>query len=124
LAALDVAHAEAAVLAYDDLGRAAALKRVDATLTARFNPTSPSVQSAHARLAGLLASQAKGSEPKLGAALAELHDLRSVHALRPGAPATPAHAGSVAHPASAASVAPAAATTPAPSSTSATKATP
>ena len=124
LAALDVAHAEAAVLAYDDLGRAAALKRVDATLTARFNPTSPSVQSAHARLVALLASQTKGAEPKLGAALAELHDLRSVHALRPGAAATPAHAGSAAHPASATSVAPATATTPAPSSSSAAKATP
>jgi len=111
LAALDVAHAEAAVLAYDDLGRAAALKRVDATLAARFNPNSPAVQAARARIAALLASQAKGAEPKLGAALTELRNLRSVHALQAGSPATPAQAGSTAHPASSVSAAPASAST-------------
>lgn len=118
LAALDVAHAEAAVLAYDDLGRAAALKRVDATLAARFNPNSPAVQAARTRIASLLASQAKGTEPKLGAALAELRNLRSVHALQAGSYAAPAHAGSVVHPASSASTAPAS------SSTAVSKATP
>jgi uroporphyrin-3 C-methyltransferase len=107
LAALDVAHAEAAVLAYDDLGRAAALKRVDATLAARFNPNSPAVQAARTRVAALLASQAKGTEPKLGAALTELRNLRSVHALQAGS-----------------SAAPAAASAPASASTAASKATP
>jgi uroporphyrin-3 C-methyltransferase len=92
LAALDVAHAEAAVLAYDDRGRAAALKRVDATLVAHFNTQAPSVQTARQRIATLLASQAKGSEPTLGAALDELRNLRSVHALK--AAAGPAHASS------------------------------
>jgi len=115
LAALDVAHAEAAVLAYDDLGRAAALKRVDATLAARFNPNSPAVQAARTRIAALLASQARGTEPKLGAALTELRNLRSVHALQ---------AGSTAHPASSASAAPAATAAPAPATTAASKATP
>jgi uroporphyrin-3 C-methyltransferase len=124
LAALDVAHAEAAVLAYDDVGRAAALKRVDATLAARFDPRSPTVQAARTRIAALLASQAKGAEPKLGAAMSELHNLRSVHALQPGSAAAPAHAGSVAHPASSASVAPVGASAPASASTAASKGTP
>ncbi|WP_177191189.1 uroporphyrinogen-III C-methyltransferase [Luteibacter sp. UNC138MFCol5.1] len=104
LAALDVAHAEAAVLAYDDVGRQAALKRVDAVLAARFDTTAPSVQAARARIAALLASQAKGAEPKLGAALAELRNLRSVHALQGGAPTSgPAKASSAPAPAPAAS---------------------
>jgi len=94
LAALDVAHAEAAVLAYDDRARADALKRVDATLVAHFNVQAPSVQTARQRIATLLASQAKGDEPKLGAALEELRNLRSVHALKAGA--APAHATSAA----------------------------
>jgi uroporphyrin-3 C-methyltransferase len=116
LAALDVAHAESAVLAYDDVGRNAALKRVDATLAARFDLTSPDVQAARSRIAALLASQAKGHEPKLGAALAELRNLRSVHALKGGdANSGPAHAAS----------APAPATPAAPSSAAPTpKATP
>lgn len=118
LAALDVAHAESAVLAYDDVGRNAALKRVDATLSARFDPASPAVQAAKSRIAALLASQAKGTEPKLGAALAELRNLRSVHALQGGnhdGGATPAHAASAPAPA-----APAAST----SAAAAPKATP
>jgi len=99
LAALDAAHAEAAVLAYDDVNRQAALKRVDATLAARFDTSSPAVQAARSRVTALLASQAKGAEPKLGAALTELRNLRSVHALKGGAStAAPAHAGSAATP--------------------------
>jgi len=102
LAALDVAHAEAAMLAYDDTGRQAALKRVDAVLAARFDTASPAVQSARSRIAQLLASQAKGAEPKLGAALAELRNLRSVHALQRDTPAKqPASASSTSAPASA-----------------------
>ncbi|HEY4092340.1 MAG TPA: uroporphyrinogen-III C-methyltransferase [Luteibacter sp.] len=96
LAALDVAHAEAAVLAYDDRARAAALKRVDATLVAHFNNQAPSVQTARQRIATLLASQATGVEPKLGAALEELRSLRSVHALKASAPAHATSAASVA----------------------------
>ena len=112
LAALDVAHAEAAVLAYDDLGRAAALKRVDATLGARFNPNSPTVQAARTHIAALLASQAKGAEPKLGAALTELRNLRSVHSLQ---------TVSVAHPEASA---PVGASAPAAASTAASKVSP
>jgi uroporphyrin-3 C-methyltransferase len=119
LAALDVAHAEAAVLAYDDRARADALKRVDATLVAHFNTQAPSVQTARQRIATLLASQAKGGEPKLGAALEELRNLRSVHALKANggaATAAPAHSTSAPAPAAPAA-APAAAS-------SAAKATP
>jgi uroporphyrin-III C-methyltransferase len=106
LAALDVAHAEAAVLAYDDVGRAAALKRADAALAAHFDTTAPAVRAARSRIATLLASQARGSEPKLGAALAELRNLRSVHALQGAASTTkPAASGSTAAPARAASAA-------------------
>lgn len=121
LAALDVAHAEAAVLAYDDRARADALKRVDATLVAHFNAQAPSVQTARQRIATLLASQAKGGEPKLGAALEELRNLRSVHALKAtggAATAAPAHSASAPAPA-----APAPAAAPAAAS-SAAKATP
>ncbi|MET0504066.1 MAG: uroporphyrinogen-III C-methyltransferase [Luteibacter sp.] len=115
LAALDVAHAESAVLAYDDVGRNAALKRVEATLAARFDPASPAVQAAASRIAALRASQARGNEPKLGAALAELRNLRSVHALQGGGRAgnaTPAPAASTAAPAASTSAAAAPKATP------------
>ncbi|URX64281.1 uroporphyrinogen-III C-methyltransferase [Luteibacter anthropi] len=113
LAALDVAHAEAAVLAYDDVGRNAALKRVDESLAARFDTNSPDVQAARARIAALLASQSRGAAPQLGAALGELRNLRSVHALNDkpaAAPAAPAHAASAAAPVAAPAVSGTAAT--------------
>ncbi|NID16068.1 uroporphyrinogen-III C-methyltransferase [Luteibacter yeojuensis] len=100
LAALDVAHAEAAVLAYDDVGREAALKRADAALAAYFDGEAPAVRAARSRIAALLATQARGGKPTLGAALGELRNLRSVHALQGGAPnAHPAAAASIAAPA-------------------------
>ncbi|UPG85299.1 uroporphyrinogen-III C-methyltransferase [Luteibacter aegosomatis] len=90
LAALDVAHAESAVLAYDDAGRKAALERVDASLAARFDPASPDVRDVRARIAALLAGKTKGPQPQLGAALGELRNLRSVHALKDTAAPAPA----------------------------------
>lgn len=106
LAALDITHAEAAVLAYDDVGREAALKRADAALAAHFDDAAPAVQAARSRIAALLASQARGNQPRLGAALTELRNLRSVHALQGAAPAAqPAAAGSAAAPARAATAA-------------------
>jgi uroporphyrin-3 C-methyltransferase len=115
LAALDVAHAEAAVLAYDDAGRKAALERVDRSIDARFDPSSPAVRDARARIAALLASKASAPKPSLGAALTELRNLRSVHALNDKAPASPAPAS--------ASV-PAEAPAPAPASSTAQETTP
>lgn len=104
LAALDVAHAEAALLAYDDAGRIAALKRADAALATYFDTTAPAVKTARARIAALMGSQARGNEPKLGAALAELRNLRSVHALQgPAQSAHPASAASTPAPAHAGS---------------------
>lgn len=96
LAALDVAHAESAVLAYDDAGRKAALERVDTSLAARFDPASPDVRDARARIAALLAGKAKGPQPQLGAALGELRNLRSVHALKDTPAPAPAAASSAA----------------------------
>jgi uroporphyrin-3 C-methyltransferase len=86
LATLDLAHAEAALLAYDDAGRRSALQRVDAMLTEQFDADAPEVIDAHRRIAAMLAEQgATTPAPQLGAALAELRNLRSVHALKPAA---------------------------------------
>jgi uroporphyrin-3 C-methyltransferase len=88
MAVLDVAHAEAALLAYDDSGRRAALQRVDAALASQFDGDAPAVRTARARVASLLANVTRGPEPQLGAALTELRNLRSVHALKPPASTT------------------------------------
>lgn len=95
LAALDLAQAQAALLAYDSKGYAAALQRVDSSLSTQFDGTAPAVQQARKTLAEL-ASQLPTSAPvRLGAALTELRNLRAVHALSPAADnAAPAHAGS------------------------------
>lgn len=97
LAALDLAQAQAALLAYDSKGFAAALQRADGSLASQFDVTAPAVQQARKTLAGL-ASQLPTTAPvQLGAALTELRNLRSVHALNPAAdPVVPAAAGSVA----------------------------
>ncbi|GAB2580718.1 uroporphyrinogen-III C-methyltransferase [Dyella jejuensis] len=95
MVALDLAQAQAALIAWDDNACAAALKRADAGLAAQFDPQSPSVQQARERIVAL-GNQLKPTAPvKLGAALAELRSLRAVHALKPdAAPAAPAAASS------------------------------
>jgi uroporphyrin-III C-methyltransferase len=105
LAMLDLAHAEAALLAYDDAGGREAIQRVDATLTAQFDATSPEVIDAHKQFAAMLAGPAAtATPPQLGAALAELRNLRSVHALKPAAKApTAAPAPAIDSPAGASS---------------------
>lgn len=97
LAALDLAQAQAALLAYDSKDYAAALQRVDASLSTQFDADAPAVQQAHKTLADL-ASQLPTSAPvRVGAALTELRNLRAVHALSPAASnAAPAAAGSIA----------------------------
>jgi uroporphyrin-III C-methyltransferase len=93
LVALDLAQAQAALIAWDDEVCAAALKRADAGLAAQFDPQSPAVQQAHDRIAAL-SSQLKPSIPvKLGAALSELRNLRAVHVLKPEADASAPAAG-------------------------------
>ena len=81
LAALDLAQAQAALLAYDDAGYRDALQRADAMLAAQFDPTSGAVRQARATLTGLLkAPAANAAAPQLGGALAQLRALRAAHA--------------------------------------------
>ncbi len=92
LAALDLAQAQAALLAHDSQGYAAALQRVDGALASQFDGKAAAVQQARETLKRL-ASQLPTTAPvQLGAALSELRNLRAVHALSP-APANPATAG-------------------------------
>ncbi|QAU24195.1 hypothetical protein EO087_09510 [Dyella sp. M7H15-1] len=83
MVALDLAQAQAALIAWDDDACASALKRADAGLAAQFDPSSPTVQQARDRIA-TLSGQLKPAMPmKLGAALSELRNLRAVHVLKP-----------------------------------------
>ncbi len=84
LTAIDLAQAQAALLAADHDGYVAALKRADDGIAAQFDAKAPAVQQARTQLAALLAQQAPGSV-QLGAALNELRNLRAVHALKPTA---------------------------------------
>lgn len=91
LAALDLAHAQAALLAHDSAACAEAIKRVDAALASQFDVHAPAVQRARAALQQLLAGLPTSAPVELGAALAELRNLRAVRALSP-APASSAPA--------------------------------
>jgi len=92
LASLDLAQAQLALLAFDRDAYVAALRRVDATLTTQFDGTAQAVQQAHTQLAALAAQLPQTSSVQLGAALGELRNLRSVHALKPES--APAHSSS------------------------------
>ncbi|WP_090453522.1 uroporphyrinogen-III C-methyltransferase [Dyella sp. OK004] len=90
LVALDLAQAQSALLAYDSAGYAAALKRADANLAAQFDTQAPTVQQVRSKLATLAAQLPSSAPVELGAALSELRNLRSVHALKPPAAAAEA----------------------------------
>lgn len=92
LVALDLAHAEAALLAHDAQGYRAALQRADAGLAAQFDGNDVAVKQARATLADLLKAAQPTRPVQLGAALTELRNLRAVHALKPGPTPTPAGA--------------------------------
>lgn len=92
LAALDLAQAQAALLAYDAKGYAAALQRVDAALAGQFDGHAPAVQQARESLKRLAGQLPANAPVQLGAALSELRNLRAVHALSP-APASSAAPG-------------------------------
>jgi uroporphyrin-3 C-methyltransferase len=94
LAALDLAQAQAALLAYDSKACAAALQRVDGALASQFDGRAPAVQQARATLKRLAGQLPTSTPVQLGAALAELRNLRAVHAVSPAA--APASAGSAA----------------------------
>ncbi|WP_430392347.1 uroporphyrinogen-III C-methyltransferase [Dyella sp. 20L07] len=91
LTAIDLAQAQAALLASDHDAYVAALKRADAGLTEQFDAAAPAVQQAHAQLAALIAQQ-PAIPVQLGAALNELRNLRAVHALKPASSGTTAGA--------------------------------
>ncbi|KQZ68214.1 hypothetical protein ASD55_16880 [Rhodanobacter sp. Root561] len=83
LATLDLAQAQAALLAYDSKDYAAALQRADAALASQFDAAAPAVQQARATLRQLAAQLPAKPSVQLGAALTELRNLRAVHALGP-----------------------------------------
>ena len=91
LAGIDLAQAQAALLASDHDAYVAALKRADAGIAAQFDEQSPAVKQVREQLASLIAQQPT-TPVQLGAALSELRNLRSVHALKP-ASSTSAPAG-------------------------------
>ena len=93
LAALDLAQAQAALLAYDSKDYAAALQRVDGALANQFDAAAPSVQQARATLKQLASQLPVISPVQLGAALTELRNLRAVHALAPASSSSSAAPG-------------------------------
>jgi uroporphyrin-3 C-methyltransferase len=96
LAALDLAQAEAALLAHDSKDYAAALQRVDTSLSSQFDDSTASVQQARRTLVQLASQLPPNAPVQLGAALTELRNLRAVHALSPATSSSaPATASSV-----------------------------
>ena len=98
LVAIDLAQAQAALLAHDPVAWKAALQRADNGLANGFDTTSEVVQQARATLKHLAGALPKNTPVPLGAALAELRNLRAVHAISSspaGAASAPAPAASV-----------------------------
>ena len=93
LTALDLAQAQAALLAADVAAAHDAVVRAQASVAARFDTADAAVAHAQAELANLAASLKPVTPVQLGAALAELRNLRAVHALK-AVDATPARASS------------------------------
>ncbi|BFI94928.1 MAG: hypothetical protein RSP_04380 [Rhodanobacter sp.] len=98
LVMLDLAQAQAALLAHDPEAWAAALQRAEAGLADQFDGRAEAVQQAHTTLRQLAGALPDNTPVQLGAALAELRNLRAVHALS----ISPAPAASAAAPAHAA----------------------
>ena len=99
LASLDLAQAQTALLAYDANAYAAALQRVDVALSSQFDESNSDVQQARVTLKQLGAALPPSAPVHLGAALTELRNLRTVHALKPDATgAAPAPSSSSAAP--------------------------
>lgn len=101
LAALDLAQAQAALLAHDPKAWAAALQRADAGLASQFDDRAESVQQARATLQQLAGALPNNTPVQLGTALTELRNLRAVHTLS-NSPAPSASAAPPAHAAGAA----------------------
>ncbi|GAB3787315.1 uroporphyrinogen-III C-methyltransferase [Dyella agri] len=101
LLALDLAQAQAALLAHDPKAWAAALQRADAGLASQFDDSAEAVQQARATLQQLAGALPDNTPVQLGAALTELRNLRAVHALS-NSPAAAASTAAPAHGAGAA----------------------
>jgi uroporphyrin-III C-methyltransferase len=95
LTSLDLAQAQAALLAHDAEAWAAALRRADAGLASQFDDHAESVQQARATLQQLANALPNNAPVQLGTALTELRNLRAVHALSN----SPVPAASIAAPA-------------------------
>lgn len=94
LVALELAQAQAALLAHDDTSYAAAIARAQAGLAAQFDTAAAPVAEATAQLT-MLATQQPHEAVTLGATLTQLRNLRAVHGLMPSASASaPAPASS------------------------------
>jgi uroporphyrin-3 C-methyltransferase len=85
LATLDLAQAQAELLANDTDAARAALQRVKVSLASQFNGNDAAVKQAQMALAALSADIKPATPVPLGAALVELRNLRAVHALKPAA---------------------------------------
>ena len=92
---LDLAQAQASLLAFDETGSHRAVQGAEALLAGRFDTQAPEVRAAHTQLQALSAARATTVAPQLGGALAQLRALRASHAMQAIAPAP---ATSVAHP--------------------------
>jgi len=93
LTALDLAQAQAALLAADVGAAHAAVLRAQAGVAAQFDTADAAVAHVQAQLAGLAKTLGPATPVQLGEALAELRNLRAVHALK-AVDATPARAAS------------------------------
>lgn len=112
LGALELASAQAALLAGDASASRAALERAGATMAHAFHMTDPAVRALADKLTALRQSiPAAAAKVELGAALDKLRDLRAVGAINRHAPAAPENAPARPTPAAATSTQPAPATT-------------
>jgi uroporphyrin-3 C-methyltransferase len=82
LTALDLAQAQAALLAADVDAAHAAIARAQASLAAQFDTADAAVAHVQSQLASLATNLKPATPVQLGAALAELRNLRAVHALK------------------------------------------
>lgn len=98
LVALDLAQAQAALLAHDPKAWAGAVQRASDGLANQFDTGNDAVQQAQASLKQLASALPHNKPVQLGAALAELRSLRALHALTDA----PAPAATAPHPARAA----------------------
>ena len=85
--ALDLAQAQASLLAFDETGYHDAVQGADALLAARFDADAPEVRTARSRLQTLSSARIATPAPQLGGALAQLRALRASHAMQAIAPA-------------------------------------